>query len=176
MCRGLLRKSFHYQPLLSFWLNPPPTAPPTCRASFSARGQHAPGVRRWQWEHWRGRLPDYHTPEGKGQDCGWVSGSLVCTLRGNSRLRVSRKMGAFWGPGSRLLLFFFIYSDGQLPLWPNFHGTSSQQWYRACTLEGDSLGLILALSVIIDTTLWATFLIFWTLIFPRVQWHTGIHI
>ena len=43
----------------------------------------------------------------------WVSGTLDCTLRENSRLRVSRNMGALWGSRSHCCFFFsFMWIAG----------------------------------------------------------------
>lgn len=46
---------------------------------------------------------------GWGWDPCWVSGTLDCALRENSRLRVSRNMGALWGSRSHCCFFFFSF-------------------------------------------------------------------
>ena len=46
---------------------------------------------------------------GGGWDPCWVSGTLDCTLRENSRLRVSRNTGALWGSRSHYWFCFFSF-------------------------------------------------------------------
>lgn len=80
-----------------------PMAPATCQAAFLLRG-YALGDNGRTAE--AGALIFTHLG-ARGWDYGCVSGPLGCALRGNSRLRVSRKMGAF-GDLEVAALFLFI--------------------------------------------------------------------